>query len=158
MKKYIKDWWPLLLIAGWLLWKRLGKKQIPAQIRTREEAIRFLKENFQGITGAVGWSRRDLDPNTAIGIPVNDPNDSDFIPGLTICGRKYVTPDYGDSLMAAFHVLFGDAPLKIKGYWPARDLPINGATIHASPSFEVIFTTDASATEARNFLTELFYN
>ncbi len=28
MKKFIKDWWPLLLIAGWWLWKR-NKKSLP---------------------------------------------------------------------------------------------------------------------------------
>lgn len=27
MKKFIKDWWPLLLIAGWLLWKRHEKRK-----------------------------------------------------------------------------------------------------------------------------------
>lgn len=27
MKKFIKDWWPLLLIAGWWLWKRCAKKK-----------------------------------------------------------------------------------------------------------------------------------
>lgn len=26
MKKFIKDWWPLLLFAGWWLWKRKGEK------------------------------------------------------------------------------------------------------------------------------------
>lgn len=27
MKKLIKDWWPLLLIAGWWLWKKTRRKQ-----------------------------------------------------------------------------------------------------------------------------------
>ena len=158
MKKFIKDWWPLLLIAGWWLWKRNSQKKNAAQgrqeIRTREEAIRFLKENFTGISGVVGWSHRDLDPN---GAPYPE-DGSGFIPGLSINGREYVTADYGDNLMAALRVLFGDAPVKIKGYNPAADLPGNGTIFHFSPSFGVIFTTNESATEARNFLTELFYN
>ncbi len=158
MKKFIKDWWPILLIAGWWLWKKHRKKQIPTQIRTREEAIRFLKDNFLGISGAVGWSRRDLDPNTPIGIAANDPNYSDFIPGLSISGREYVIADYGDSLMEAFGILFGKSAVRIAYYNPARDLPINGATTHASPSFGVIFDSDESAADARNFLTELFNN
>jgi len=31
MKKFIKDWWPLLLIAGWWLWKKhkKGNKILP---------------------------------------------------------------------------------------------------------------------------------
>ncbi len=28
MKKFIKDWWPLLLIAGWWLWKKKVKKTV----------------------------------------------------------------------------------------------------------------------------------
>lgn len=155
MKKLIKDWWPLLLIAGWWLWKKHGKKQIHAQIRTREEAIRFLKDNFTGVSGVVGWSRRDLDPNTPIGIPANDPNYSDFIPGLSINGREYVTAVYGDSLMEAFRVLFGNSAVKIAYYHPARDLP-GGVLIHRVPCFGVIFTDNESATEARSFLNKLF--
>ena len=27
MKKFIKDWWPLLLIAGWWLWKKTSRKK-----------------------------------------------------------------------------------------------------------------------------------
>lgn len=29
MKKFIKDWWPLLLIAGWWLWKKHEAKANP---------------------------------------------------------------------------------------------------------------------------------
>ena len=31
MKKLIKDWWPLLLIAGWWLWKKAGKANAAQQ-------------------------------------------------------------------------------------------------------------------------------
>lgn len=158
MKKFIKDWWPLLLIAGLWLWKKHGKKQIPTQIHTREEAIRFLRDNFTGISGVVGWSHRDLNPNVSTGIPANDPNYSDFIPGLSINGREHVTADYGDSLMEAFRVLFGKSAVRIAGYSPARDLPANGVVIHAHPAFGVIFDSNESATDARSFLTELFNN
>ena len=152
MKKFIKDWWPLLLIAGWWLWKRNSQKKNAAQgrqeIRTREEAIQYLKDNFGGISGVVGWSHRDLDPN---GGPYPE-GDSVFIPGLSI-GGEYVTADYGDNLMAAFRVLFGDAPVKAI-YSPAFMIPGHGM---AWPSFKVIFLSDESATEARQFLADLFH-
>lgn len=156
MKNLIKDWWPLLLIAGWwLLWRRYGKKK-PAQthekIQTREDAINYLKENFIGISGVVGWSHRDLDPETVVGIPANDPNYSDFIPGLSINGKEYVTAEYGDSLMAAFRVLFGDAPVKAM-YNPPFMIPGHGMSC---PAFRVIFSSDESATDAREFLNNLF--
>lgn len=32
MKKLIKDWWPLLLIAGWWLWKKTRRKPDTASI------------------------------------------------------------------------------------------------------------------------------
>ena len=32
MKKFIKDWWPLLLIAGWWLWRRFWKG-LPVQTK-----------------------------------------------------------------------------------------------------------------------------
>ena len=89
MKRIIKEYWPLLLIAGWLLWRKYGKKkpaQTPEKIQTREDAINYLKENFIGISGVVGWSHRDLDPD---GGPYAM-DESDFVPGLSICGKEYV--------------------------------------------------------------------
>lgn len=148
MKKLIKDWWPLLLIAGWWIWKKRKEKAAKTTpIRTREEAIRFLKENFGGISGVAGWSRRDLDPN---GGPY--PMDgSDFVPGLSI-GGEHVTAEFGDNLMAAFRVLFGNAPVKAI-YVPAVMLSGHGMS---QPTFKVIFSSNESATEAREFLSSLF--
>ena len=35
MKKFIKDWWPLLLIAGWLIWKKRKTVNTAEQTPTR---------------------------------------------------------------------------------------------------------------------------
>jgi hypothetical protein len=66
MKKFIEDWWPLLLIAGWLLWKRHEKRkwmqygqnpsngQIPprpSQQRVIEDYIRQLEKAGYTRTG-----------------------------------------------------------------------------------------------------------
>ena len=151
MKRIIKEYWPLLLIAGWLLWRKYGKKkpaQTPEKIQTREDAINYLKENFIGISGVAGWSHRDLDPD---GRPYAM-DESDFVPGLSICGKEYVAAKYGDTLMAAFRVLFGDDPVKAI-YNPPFMISGHGMSC---PAFNVIFSSDESATDARAFLNNLF--
>ena len=54
MKKFIKDWWPLLLIAGWWLWKR----RIKPIVKQNTEATQ--SDDIQRYVGK--WVRFNLAP------------------------------------------------------------------------------------------------
>lgn len=41
-KKFIKDWWPLLLIAGWWLWKKRKEKRVTNTDETPQEMKKFI--------------------------------------------------------------------------------------------------------------------
>ena len=55
MKKLIKDWWPLLLIAGWWLWKKTKRNPI---VKQKTEATQ--SDDIQRYVGK--WVRFNLAP------------------------------------------------------------------------------------------------